>query len=60
LELRMDDVATTHGRANFQLEEVGLIIPTSITAIFTSLSPGPHIASIWIKGGYSAGYGASA
>lgn len=53
-ELRIDDGATTEGRAraNLRASEMGLIsgMPASITGIFTALGPGAHTVSLWVMG----------
>jgi len=53
-ELRIDDVATTQGRARASLRvgEIGatLSIPASITGIFPALGEGPHTVSVWAAG----------
>jgi hypothetical protein len=58
-ELRVDDTATTNGRAraNLKLAEAGgdAGIQTSITGIFTGLGAGTHTVSMWIQGLYAGG-----
>ena len=52
-ELRVDDTATTNGRAraNLKSSEIGSDgILASITGIFTGLSSGTHTVSIWVRG----------
>jgi hypothetical protein len=51
-ELRVDDAATTNGRAraNIRSAEAGFDgVPVSITGIFTGLSSGSHTVSIWVR-----------
>jgi hypothetical protein len=55
-ELRLDDVATTNGRAraNIRLSEAGAFgIPVCIAGIFTGFGTGIHTISIWVKGSTS-------
>ena len=57
-ELRVDDAATTNGRARASLRKAevgGGGIPTSITGIFTGLGAGVHTVSMWIEGGFGGG-----
>ncbi|MBN2508551.1 MAG: hypothetical protein JXQ71_17875 [Verrucomicrobia bacterium] len=57
-ELRVDDTATTNGRARASLrfaEAGGGGIPTSITGIFTGLGTGTHTVNMWICGSYAGG-----
>jgi len=57
-ELRVDNTATSNGRARASYRESGVAVQTSITGIFTGLLPGNHAVSMWIQG--VGGGGASA
>lgn len=51
-ELRIDDTATTNGRARASLKasETGIEgVQSSITGIFTGLSAGSHTVSLWVR-----------
>jgi hypothetical protein len=57
-ELRVDDTATTHGRARANIRKAeagGGGVPASIMGIFTGLSTGAHTISMWVKGAYGGG-----
>jgi len=57
-ELRVDDTATTNGRARapLKLAEVGGNgIPVSMTGIFTGLAAGSHTVSVWVQGAFAGG-----
>jgi len=51
-ELRVDDLPSPHDYARdfVGVAEVATDIHSSITGIFTSLSPGTHTASMWVQG----------
>ncbi|MCX6915363.1 MAG: hypothetical protein NT167_20355, partial [Verrucomicrobia bacterium] len=49
-ELRVDNTATSNGRARASYRESGVAVQTSITGIFTGLLPGNHAVSMWIQG----------
>ena len=63
-EMRVDDVATTNGRANIHVKksEIGSSgIPAFFTAVFSGLGAGNHSISMWVRAqgtgtGTSAGY----
>ncbi len=59
-ELRIDNAATTLGRATLRLSEVSTQFPGSITGIFPGVSAGAHTISIWVRSAngtaVSAGY----
>lgn len=60
-ELRVDDAATTKGRAraSFKDDEVGSVgVPVSIAGIFTGLTAGFHTVSIWVRASNGVGQGA--
>lgn len=60
-EVRVDDTATTNGRARASLraaEAGGGGIQASITGIFTGLSQGTHTVSVWVNGAHGGGTGA--
>ncbi len=51
-ELRVDDAATTNGRAraSFRISEIGIDgVPVSMTGIFTGLGSGSHTVSFWVR-----------
>lgn len=58
-ELRVDDVATTNGRAraNIKASEVGGSngVPATIMGIFTGYGAGNHTISIWVQTSYGTG-----
>lgn len=50
-EIRVDDIATTNGRAraNIRASETGSSgVPVTIAGIFTGLAAGTHLISIWV------------
>jgi hypothetical protein len=54
----VDDTPTAFGVARDCINPEGEIntdIHTSISGIFTDLSPGTHTASMWISGGFGGG-----
>ncbi len=57
-EVRVDNTATTHGRARavvWAAEAGAEGVPVSITGIFTGLSAGNHTISIWVQGASGGG-----
>ncbi|HNQ87805.1 MAG TPA: hypothetical protein PKM73_04135 [Verrucomicrobiota bacterium] len=58
-ELRIDNNATPNGRARSSLRraEAGDTdgVPTSITGIFTGLTAGSHVVSMWVRGSFGGG-----
>jgi hypothetical protein len=51
-EMRVDDVATTNGRANIHVKknETGPYgVPAFFTAVFSGLSAGNHTISMWVR-----------
>lgn len=51
-ELRVDDAASTVGRARANLRSIqagGGGVPASITGLFTGLPAGEHTASMWVR-----------
>jgi hypothetical protein len=57
-ELRVDDAATTNGRARASLrssEAGGGGIQASMTGIFTGLGAGSHTVSVWVAGAFNGG-----
>lgn len=57
-ELRVDNTATTNGRAraNLKAAEVGGAgVPVSIMGIFTGFGAGTHTVSIWVAASYGSG-----
>lgn len=57
-ELRVDNTATSNGRARASYRESGVAVQTSITGIFPGLLPGNHAVSMWIQGVGGGGAGA--
>lgn len=55
-EIRVDDQASSHGRARATLKpsEVASLadIPAQMTGVFSGLAPGPHTVSLWARGWY--------
>jgi hypothetical protein len=58
-ELRVDDTASEYGPARSRTYKQTEDIPASIDGIFSNLSPGTHVASMWIKGVNAGGTDAS-
>jgi hypothetical protein len=56
-ELRVDNVATTNGRARaiLRASEAGVGSLASITGVFTGLSVGTHTISMWVLGAGNGG-----
>ncbi len=52
-ELRIDDVATTFGKAALVLKSAATDLPGCITGVFSGLGPGTHTVSLWAKTFYS-------
>jgi len=59
-ELRVDNAATSNGRARASYRENGVDVQTSITGIFTGLAAGNHTVSMWVQGVGVGGGGAGA
>jgi hypothetical protein len=61
-ELRVDDVATTNGRARASLkapETGGNGVPVSIMGVFTGYGAGARTVSMWVRASYGSGTGGS-
>ncbi len=57
-ELRVDNAATSNGRARASYRESGVAVQTSITGVFTGLAAGNHTVSMWVQGVGGGGTGA--
>ncbi len=56
-ELRVDNAATSNGRARASYRESGVAVQTSITGVFTGLAAGNHTVSMWVHGVGGGGTG---
>ena len=57
-ELRVDNAATSNGRARASYRESSAAVQTSITGVFTGLAAGNHTVSMWVQGVGGGGTGA--
>jgi hypothetical protein len=57
-ELRVDNAATSNGRARASYRESSVAVQTSITGVFTGLAAGNHTVSMWVQGVGGGGTGA--
>jgi hypothetical protein len=57
-ELRVDNTATSNGRARASYRESSVAVQTSITGVFTGLAAGNHTVSMWVQGVGGGGTGA--